>query len=109
MTQLQLYRKVKSLAWRRNIAGSLEKLESEIKAYMLETGSSEIVIAGHSVKLNNGNVVLEKLPVINLKQMELSFQEKKGEACAFQREDAERLGGFRSCISQKQNLHAQKN
>lgn len=75
MTHLQLYRKVKSLAWRRSLAEGLEDLESEIMSYMLEKGSNKIVVAGYSVNLVGKKLVLEKLPVVNLKQLKLHFKE----------------------------------
>ncbi len=74
MTRLQLYRKVKSLAWRRTLTASLDQLESEIISYMLEKSTNKIIVAGYSVKLIEGRLLLEKMPVSNSKQLQLYFK-----------------------------------
>lgn len=79
ITQLQLYRMVKSLAWRRKMAERLEELESGIMDYMLEKNSNQIVAAGYLVELAEEKLVLEKLPYINQKQLKLNFTEEKRE------------------------------
>lgn len=104
MTQLQFYRKVRSLVWRRNMAESLDKLESEIKDYMLEKGSNRMVIAGYSVELVAGKLQLEKLPVINLKQLRFNFLRKERDAYVVQNKNAQKLAGLGNCVSQGQNL-----
>ncbi|MBT4483581.1 MAG: hypothetical protein HOC71_07875 [Candidatus Latescibacteria bacterium] len=76
MTQLQLYHKIRSLVWRKYLSESIENIESEIIDYMRERNCTTIVIAGFSVKLFGENLVLEKLPFINLNQLEFDFSEK---------------------------------
>jgi hypothetical protein len=78
MTQIQLYRKVKSLAWRRSMSESLNDIESEIKSYMLEENSNKIIIAGYKVTLIERNLMLEKLPVIDLNQLKFNYLREKG-------------------------------
>ena len=77
MTQLQLYLKVKSQAWRRYLSKNLGNLESEINGYLLENNSSMIVIVGDGVKLAGVNIMLEKLPFIDLHQLKLYFPKKQ--------------------------------
>ena len=66
MTQLQLYRKVKSLAWRRYMSESVDEIESEIIGYMRLKNTERIIIAGYSIELIEFNLKLEKLPVIQI-------------------------------------------
>ena len=77
MTQSQLYRKVKSLAWRRRMTENLEELEAEIRGYMLEKRTNSIVVAGYLVELVEKELVLEKMPVIDIKQLKFNFQDNK--------------------------------
>lgn len=79
MTRLQLYRKVKSLAWRRRLTGNLEELETEVSEYLLAISSNQIIVAGYLVKLVGEKLVLEKLPVINSRQLKLDFAKNRGE------------------------------
>ena len=77
MTQLQLYRKVKSLFWRRYLAENLGNLESEIIDYMHEKSTSKVLIAGFSVILSGENLEVEKVSFIDLNQLELNFPERQ--------------------------------
>ena len=77
MTKLQLYKKIKSLRWRRNLAKNLNEIEAEIKAFMSEKKTKSLVIAGCLVKLVNDEIFLEKQPVINHLQMKFSFSKGK--------------------------------
>ena len=76
ITQLQLYRKINSLVWRRYLLEIFEQLESEIIDYMNEKSTSKVVIAGFSVILSGENLEVEKLPIIDLNQLELNFTER---------------------------------
>jgi len=78
MAKLQLYRKVKSLAWRRRMVKNLEGLESEIMGYMLAKCISNIIVAGYSVRLIGEKLVLEKLPFVDSKQLKFNFAQKEG-------------------------------
>ena len=76
MTQLQLYQKIKSLVWRRYLSESVEQIESEIIDYMHEKSTSEVIISGFYVILSEDMLEVEKLPVIDLNQLELHFPER---------------------------------
>lgn len=79
MTKLQLYRKVKSLAWRRRLVENLDELEAEISGYLLAEHRNQLIITGYRVKLVGEKLVLEKLSVINSKQLKLDFAKNRGE------------------------------
>jgi len=84
-TQAQLYRMVKSLAWRRRMTKRLEELESGIMDYMLEKNSSQMVVAGYLATLTGKEgkegkeLMLEKLPYVNPRQLNLNLQKQEGE------------------------------
>jgi len=78
MTALKLYRKVKSLAWRRYLAQSLEEIEFEIKEHMFQENRSRIFIAGYCIELIGRELLLEKLPGIHSKQLPFKFSKEKG-------------------------------
>lgn len=76
MTHLQLYKKVKSLAWRRKLSENLEEIESDIKGYMFDKTKNQIVVAGYSLKLIKEKLVLEELPFNDARQIEFDFSGK---------------------------------
>lgn len=77
MTRLQLYRKVRSLAWRRKITERMDELEVEIIGHMLVNRSNQLTIAGYTVRLVEEKLVIEKLPFVSSKQLEFNFTDRR--------------------------------
>jgi len=75
---------VKSLIFRKRMSETINRLEDEIKASLLNEGKEEIISRGLKISVKgDGQIQITELPLPNLKQLELplntqSEKSKKG-------------------------------
>jgi len=59
------------------MANNLEKLEAEIRSFLLDHGKREMVSGGFKISLKEREIEITKLPSANLKQLKLPLKPKK--------------------------------
>ncbi len=70
----------RSLVFRKRMADNLEKLEAEIRSFLLDHGKREIISNGFKVSLKQGSrIEITPLPSENLKQLKLPINIKQPE------------------------------
>ena len=72
---------VKSLIFRKRISETINRLEDEIKASLLNEGKEEIISGDFKVSVrDNGHVEIIELPPLNLEQLELPLNTRSKES-----------------------------
>lgn len=74
VTNLQFLNAVNSLSYRRRLEEGILELEVKVHKYMNENKTDLISIGGNRVYRNNGSIIIEESPVVNLDQLEIKFE-----------------------------------